>query len=281
MKKFLLIHILALFSAISLFAQNQPSKVNEGPFKHLAFGLSLGTGGIGFDAATTLSPYLQARIGAELFPPMTLGVTIGTSDRTTIVVEGESINLDYDMTFNVEPHMSSYNVILDYYPWRDKGFHVSVGAFFGSNWVNAVNDSYPEEIKDLQNIWKYNHTPNENGNLPSPIGIQIGPYCLEPDQNGRVEALFEAQNTVQPYIGIGYGRAVPKWRFARSTPYNKRVSYMIELGARFWGTPKLSCNGIPIDDKTLEEVSGQAMLKAFTQLPFYPEIKFRLCGKIF
>lgn len=280
-KKYLIL-ALALFCMTSLSAQSDVY-INNGPFKHLAVGLSLGTGGVGLDLATTLSDHFQARLGGEFMPAMTIGANVRTNDVGGKIIDGEGnqVNLNYDMTFDAEPHISSGHIIVDYFPFKKNAFHISFGAYLGSNKITAINDSFQEEIDDLKAVYKYNHTPDKDGNLPAPVGIQMGEYLLEPDENGKVNASFDATRTFQPYIGIGIGRSVPKYRMSRDTPYNHRVGYMLEIGARFWGTPSITCNGVKIDTKTLPDTGEAKMLHTITSLPFYPVIKFRITGKIF
>lgn len=271
--------VLSILTATTLFAQSE-IRENNGPFKHMAIGLSLGSGGIGLDVATTLSDHFQARLGGELMPPMTIGANVRTNDVDVEIKDGDgkTLNLNYDMTFDAEPHISAANFMIDYYPVYGKSFFISVGAYIGSNKITAVNDSYKEEIEDLKAVYNYNHDPNRKG---GPVGIQMGPYLLEPDANGKVNASFDATMKFQPYIGIGFGKSVPKYRMSTNTPYNKRVGYMFEIGARFWGTPSITCNGVKIDNKTLEKTGETKMLRTITSLPFYPVIKFRISGRIF
>ncbi len=282
MIKKLHILVIAFLYSTSLFAQSD-AFINNGPFKHLAIGLSLGSGGVGLDVATTLSDHFQARLGGEFMPAMTIGANVRTNDVGGVIVDGDGnqINLNYDMTFDAEPHISAANIIIDYYPFKKNSFHISFGAYLGRNKITAINDSFQEEIDDLKAVYEYNHTPDENGKLPSPVGIQMGEYLLEPDKNGRVNASFDATQTFQPYIGIGIGKSVPTYKLSKSTPYNKRVGYMLEIGARFWGTPKITCNDVVIDTKTLSDKGEAKMLHTLTSLPFYPVIKLRISGKIF
>ncbi len=181
-------------------------------------------------------------------PPMTIGANVRTNEVGGVVKDGDGnpINLNYDMTFDAEPHISAANFMIDYYPVYSKSFFITVGAYIGSNKITAVNDSYKEEIEDLKAVYNYNHDPNREG---GPVGIQMGPYLLEPDANGKVNASFDATMKFQPYIGIGFGKSVPKYRMSTNTPYNKRVGYMCEIGARFWGTPAITCNSAKIDNK--------------------------------
>jgi|GEM_PF-4714854 len=273
MTKKILTLALSLLTFSGIFAQESN---NNGPFRHLAFGFSVGTGGFGLDLATTLSDHFTTRLGFEFFPPLTIGANISTNKIGEIkLAEGETLKLNSEMTFDVEPHVTAASLVFDYYPMTKRSFFISAGFYLGSrNVIRAENNSYPDEIKTMQKVYQHNQDyPNDK------VGILIGDKLLYPDAEGKVKALFKAKNAFQPYIGIGYGRAVPKYIMSSLTPYQHRISYMVEFGLRYWGKPTIYCNDEPVSATDMTGVSG--MLKTLSTLPFYPELKVRLSGKFF
>lgn len=112
-------------------------------------------------------------------------------------------------------------------------------------------------------ITRYN-----NANPDNMIGYELGDYLLTPDENGNVSAEIKTAS-FKPYIGLGFGRAVPK----------KRIGFMFEAGVQFWGSPKLYCNG---DELTEEDFDGEdgGLMKTLSKITVYPVINFRLCGRI-
>ena len=75
----------------------------------------------------------------------------------------------------------------------------------------------------------------------------------------------------RPYVGIGWGRGVPK---------NHRLGFAVDLGAQFWGTPKVYCQGNELKAEDVGNSDGGVM-KTLTKVKVYPTLTFRLTGKIF
>jgi len=94
------------------------------------------------------------------------------------------------------------SLIFDYHPFKN-GFKLSFGGSYLINKYNAkgyLGDTlFPADIYI---------TPEQFGNLSTEITIQ----------------------KIVPYVGIGFGRAVPK----------KRVNFGLEIGAYYVGTPNIS-----------------------------------------
>ena len=70
--------------------------------------------------------------------------------------------------------------------------------------------------------------------------------------------------SVRPYIGLGYGSAVPR----------KHLGYMIELGIQVHGTPKV------YSDVETNQAPTYLADDSFTdKLKVYPVLKFTLTGR--
>ena len=87
-------------------------------------------------------------------------------------------------------------------------------------------------------------------------GVVIGDYTIPVDKNGNVSGGLKVSN-FRPYVGLGFGRAVPK----------KRLGVMFELGVQFHGKPDV------YPDDTFSKIMDK--------LTVYPVMKIRLCGRIF
>ena len=113
------------------------------------------------------------------------------------------------------------------------------------------------------------------------IGAKIGKYFFTPDpaDKGNVEANIKVKG-FRPYVGLGFGRAVPK----------KRIGCQFDLGVQFWGKPEIY---IPTYNKTAgtyqyEKIDGDKagddagkVLKTISKISVYPVLNFRLVGRIF
>ena len=75
----------------------------------------------------------------------------------------------------------------------------------------------------------------------------------------------------RPYVGVGFGRLVPK----------KRVAVRVELGTQIHGTPKVYADGKGDLDKVLKDAGDDDISKLIDKLTFYPVLKVTLRGRIF
>ena len=112
------------------------------------------------------------------------------------------------------------------------------------------------------------------------IGGELGDYFLTPNpsDNGNVKA-YAKVSKFRPYLGIGFGRAVPK----------KRIGCQFDLGVQFWGTPKVyaptynKTTGTYQHEQLTEDKVGsdaKGVLKTISKISVYPVLNIRLTGKI-
>lgn len=249
MKKTLLSLVVAIASALGANAQNWFS---YDVCNHLSVGVEAGSPGIGIDVATTLGSHFQLRGGVTVMP------SIKFSNELLADYNGSSWNYPYyegyygDSYVDVEAKTGFVNgkLLVDFYPSKNKIFHLTVGAYFGgSKIVEAYN--------------------KEDGALLNYRNIYIGDYQLTPDENGNINAQIKT-NSFKPYVGLGFGRSVSK---------RKTLSFQVDMGVQFWGKPKLMCNGEQLESSDLDD-EGE-FLDVISNLRVYPVISFRLSGKIF
>ena len=99
-------------------------------------------------------------------------------------------------------------------------------------------------------------------------GIVIGDYTIPVDKNGDVSGGLKVAG-FRPYVGLGFGRAVPK----------NRIGFSFELGVQFHGTPKVYTDYGSLGDAW--EDTDDSFTKIIDHLTVYPVMKFRLCGRLF
>lgn len=230
-------------------------------FNHLAVGVNVGTPGVGFDVAMPVCNYVQVRAGVAFMPHIKFDTDLDINPPS---VSGYDIPNEVDVEWKIG--FTNGKLLFDVFPFKRSSFHVSVGAYFGSSQVVEAYNKEDGLLKDLAN---YNNDV-ENGIISGDkIGVELGDYLLEPDDDGNVKAYIKTRK-FKPYLGLGFGRAVPK----------KRVGFMFEAGVMFWGEPKVYCN----DQRLYEEdVDGDAggVMKTLSKITVYPVLNFRLCGRIF
>lgn len=281
---------------------------------HFGIGAGAGTTGIALDASFMLGKYVGVRGGVDIMPQFKVSkdIDLKTEDANKKVSQltNEINQLNQQLVqYGLEPvDLSQYpggnlpekmeiegklknttgHVLIDLYPGGGS-FHFTVGAYFGPDEVISV---YNKEEGFMKPITTYNEAianaalyPNvqqvvNQYNLKM-IGGELGDYFVTPDpaEKGDVKAYAKVKG-FRPYVGLGFGRAVPK----------KRIGCQFDLGVQFWGSPEIY---VPTYDKAAktyqyEKIEGDKagddagkVLKTVSKISVYPVLNFRLVGRIF
>lgn len=242
--------ILFCFLFIVCVGSTRLSAQNEsGIFNSLAVGASVGTTGIGVDVASPIGNYVALRAGVSFMPNITFNTNVDVDIEATAIG-----NVPSSMDVEGALKRASGDVLVNVYPFRSVGFFVCAGAYFGGNKLVKI-DGHSEDLAGKI---------AEGGKA----GIEIGDYTIPVDENGNVSGGLEV-SSFRPYLGLGFGRAVPK----------KRIGFMVDLGVQFHGTPKVYAN--TGDLSALAEEADNGFTDIINKLTVYPVLKFRICGKIF
>ena len=304
-----------LLIACLMFAGMQTVSAQEATWvpKNLAVGVGVGTTGIVIDASTTIHNYFGVRFGVDIFPKIKINKDINlktetankqlsqlTSEindlNTKLRAAGyETIDLSQYPDGNLPNQMAvqgkwsntTWHFLIDVYPFgAAHSFHATVGAYCGSSEIVTL---YNREEGFLKPINSYNEAYlNPDPTVQSVInqygltmiGAEMGDYFVTPDpkENGNFKA-YAKVNSFRPYLGIGFGRAVPK----------NRIGCQFDLGVQFWGKPDVYA---PIYDKLIgeyryEKIDGDRagndagkVLKTISKISVYPVLNFRLVGRI-
>ena len=284
---------------------------------HVGVGVGVGTTGIAIDAGITLNDYLGLRGGVDIMPKFKVNkdIDLKTEDANKKLSQMTSqineLNQKLEAAGMQKVDLSQYpggnlperldvqgkldntvgHVLIDIHPFKTS-FHLTVGAYFGKDEIISV---YNKEDGFLKPINAYNQAII-NANSPSAdpgvkqvvnqynlkmIGAELGDYFLAPNpaDNGNVQAYAKVKK-FRPYVGLGFGRAVPKGR----------IGCQFDLGVQFWGKPEIY---IPTYNKTAgtyqyEKIDGDKagddagkVLKTISKISVYPVLNFRLIGRIF
>lgn len=251
-------------TVVSMSAKAQSFEGEYGFFDHLGAGVSLGTDGIGIDVASPVTDWAALRAGISFMPGLKFTKSISINDPDLYE------NVDIEAKLNI----FDFKVLADIYPIKTSSFHITAGFFVGSENAINVTNSTPM-IKDQQ---KY-----------SKVGIVLGNYRVTTDQYGQINADVKV-NSFKPYIGIGFGRAIPK---------KNRVSVSCDLGVKFWGKPGLLVKttkpkGITSFDETLsphkftydelgpnDNQDFKDVIEIIDKIAVYPVLNIRVSGRIF
>lgn len=151
----------------------QPEKVSNPyrlrPFEHLDLGVTLGTTGIGIDAAMPVSEWLQLRTGFSFMPKfdyhMSFGVQVGDDasasaskfKRLSGMLEGfTGYKVDDHVDMIGQPTFWNFKLLADFFPFRNKHWHVTAGFYLGSSKIaKAFNTT--EDMPSLMAVGIYNN----------------------------------------------------------------------------------------------------------------------------
>ena len=230
-------------------------------FNHLSLGIGGGTDGLGLQLAAPLGSHVDLIAG--------YGLGLGL-----IQVQAGQISVPEKPAIKDSPNrsvplklgfgMNEGRLLFNIYPGKS-GFHFTVGAYMGSSHVlNAKLTGLP----DVYNT----------------AGKPVGDYVVKAN-NGQLDLALCANGigahafAVKPYVGIGYGRAIP----------NKAVSFSVDLGAQYQGKPTVWAKGVGLTDRVQEvqitekEFSdiGKLQEEVGKYASFWPTLTFHLYIKLF
>lgn len=215
-------------------------------FQSLAVGVGVGSLGVGLDVATPLSSHFTLRGGVNFIPNIKIKTDVEVS------VDNSSSS-PREMEVTGEIGRVSGELLVNYYPFQKLPFFVAAGAYFGGS----------ELVKASGHDDKLGEYIASSGKA----GIVLGDKILPVDPNGNVSGGLKVWGA-RPYLGIGYGNAIPY----------KRLGFMVELGAQFHGSPDLFTDYGTIANAPHE--GSDNFLKVVEKVTVYPVLKFRLSGRI-
>lgn len=242
--------IIFLWAILSIGMMCSPVSAQKelGIFNSLSVGVSAGTTGIGIDVATPVTPHFAIRGGVSFMPGISFDADVDVDLKDPKLEENSSLNLTGNMK------RASGELLVNYYPFLSSSFFVTAGAYFGGNKLLKVK-GHSDKLAEYVN----------GGNQAS---IIIGDQEIPVDKNGDVSGGFKVSG-FRPYIGVGFGRAVPK----------KRIGVQFELGVQFHGSPKLYSSAGDLSGALAD--SDDDFTKIMDKLTVYPVMKVRFCGRLF
>lgn len=228
----------------------------------------VGTEGIGFEVATSLGKQFAVRAGLNIMPGIKYDEDVqidlaGVDPRLT------AAGFPTSATMNVEGSVARTTVDLkaDWYPGGGKFFITGGFSFAGKELIKLTGHS--QEIADAYT--KYAPLAEQYGVTLTDTYIDVDDYRIPIDRNGNISGGLKVGG-FRPYLGLGFGRAVPK----------KRVGCRVELGVQFHGSPEFY-----VDNGDFQELSKSAEGDVSDAIDFiesvkvYPVLKFTLRGRIF
>ena len=266
MKKLMMMAVLLLAGVGSVMAQ---SDYKRGIFNHVGLNVGAGTEGISVGVAAPVTNFLEVEAGVNIMPSFKLSGDLDVDVDTRSLQQVPGVTYPASATIHAEGSFdrTTFNVKANLYPFGGgTKFFIAAGLSIGGEKIAEVNGSCDE----LREISQSLPTQELKDQLRQAVSANLGGYKLELDENYNLQGDIRCKN-VRPYLGLGFGRLVPK----------NRIGMRFELGCQFMGKLKVYQNGNEIDiNKALEDAGEDDLSKFVKDLKVYPVLKLSFTGRI-
>jgi len=218
------------FILVSFSLQSYAQDKQEIIEKKNAIGVSFGTSGIGFNYARKLSAKLNAMI------------TYHTLSINNKEVDVSSFLDNDEVNFLGSAKSTIIDLGAEYLPFKNSSFKLAFGVGFLSDVSIDGQITYKESIK-------------------------VGDVIVSSQDIGKI-VINSKWSGAAPFIGFGFGRAIPK----------NKIGFGIDIGTYIATSPEINL----IADKLLAPTQNEQsnLQDAFSTLTFIPRVQFRLTYKL-
>lgn len=247
MKKLMMMAVLLLAGVGSVMAQ---SDYKRGIFNHVGLNVGAGTEGISVGVAAPVTNFLEVEAGVNIMPSFKLSGDLDVDVNTSSLTQIPSVSYPTSATIHAEGSFdrTTFNVKANLYPFGGGSkFFIAAGLSIGGEKIAEVTGSC-DELRDFSNRYLKDN-PNLESQFRKALSANLGGYNLELDENYNLQGDIRCKN-VRPYLGLGFGRLVPK----------NRIGCRFELGCQFMGKLKVYQNGNEIDINKALEDAGEGSL---------------------
>lgn len=263
-----------LFAVLgSAFAQGEDDytpKFKKGLFNHVGVNVGVGLEGVSVGVAAPLTNFFEVEAGVNFMPGFNLKGDLNIPQQTiTVNYQGtqQQISTPADAKVSAEGSFSrtTYHVKAFVYPFGGgTSWFLAAGFSFGGKKLLKLSGSSPA----LRNFAA--QYPEYTDEIIKQVGAELAGYNVKFDENFNVNGDIRC-NGFRPYLGMGFGRAVPK----------NRLGFRFELGCQFMGRLKVYQDDEElILDKALEDIGNDNISKVVKNFKVYPCLKFALVGRI-
>ena len=247
-------------------AQNE---YKRGLFNHVGLNVGAGTEGISVGLAAPVTSFFEVEAGVNVMPSFKLSGDLDVDYDYSSLPQVPNVQYPTEATIHAEGSFdrTTFNVKANLYPFGGgTKFFIAAGLSIGGEKIAEVNGSCDK----LREISQKLPTQELKDQLRQAVTANLGGYKLELDENYNVQGDIRCKK-VRPYLGLGFGRLVPK----------NRIGCRFELGCQFMGKLKVYQNDTEIDiNKALEDAGEDDLSKFVKDLKVYPVLKFSLTGRI-
>lgn len=289
-------------------------------FDNLELSATLGTTGIGFEAATPITRWTRLRAGVDWIPsvkvPMTFSINTyndGIANENfehvqEMVYNLTGIEIDEKVKMKGKPYWLTFHLLVDVFPFREnRHWHFTGGFYLGGNLIaRAYND--PREKPTLVGLNIYNRAYEYFSNITDIFDVPLGgDNYMDPSLVVKMQERFRRYGRMGMHIGdfkdgtpyimepASDGSLSARGFVKRFRPYlgfgysgnldsTGKWQIGVEAGAIFWGgIPDVyDQNGVNLT-KDLINVRGKVgdYIRVFRALPVYPAIDLRISYTFF
>lgn len=266
MKKLMMMAVILLAGVGSVMAQ---SDYKRGIFNHVGLNVGAGTEGISVGVAAPVTNFLEVEAGVNIMPSFKLSGDLDVDVDTRSLPQVSGVNYPPSATIHAEGSFdrTTFNVKANLYPFGGgTKFFIAAGLSIGGEKIAEVNGSCDE----LRQVSQKLPTQELKDQFRQAVSANLAGYNLQFDENYNVQGDIRCKK-VRPYLGLGFGRLVPK----------NRLGMRLELGCQFMDKLKVYQNDTEIDiNKALEDAGEDDLSKFVKDLKIYPVVKFSFTGRI-
>lgn len=266
MKKLMMVAVILLTSVGSVMAQNE---YKRGLFNHVGLNVGAGTEGISVGLAAPVTGFFELEAGVNVMPSFKLSGDLDVDVNTSSLPQVPNVQYPPEATIHAEGSFdrTTFNVKANLYPFGGGSkFFIAAGLSIGGEKIAEVSGSC-DELRDFSQKLP---TPELKDQFRQAVSANLAGYNLQFDENYNVQGDIRCKK-VRPYLGLGFGRLVPK----------NRLGMRLELGCQFMDKLKVYQNDTEIDiNKALEDAGDDDLSKFVKDLKIYPVVKFSFTGRI-
>lgn len=247
-------------------AQNE---YKRGLFNHVGLNVGAGTEGISVGLAAPVTSFFEVEAGVNVMPSFKLSGDLDVDVNTSSLPQVPTVTYPTSATIHAEGSFdrTTFNVKANLYPFGGgTKFFIAAGLSIGGEKIAEVTGSCDELRKFSQSL----PTQELKNEFRQAVSANLAGYNLQFDENYNVQGDIRCKK-VRPYLGLGFGRLVPK----------NRLGMRLELGCQFMDKLKVYQNDTEIDiNKALEDAGDDDLSKFVKDLKIYPVVKFSFTGRI-
>ena len=241
----------------------------RGFLNHVGINVGAGTEGISVGLAAPVTGFFELEAGVNVMPSFKLSGDLDVDVNTSSLPQVPNVQYPHEATIHAEGSFdrTTFNVKANLYPFGGgTKFFIAAGLSIGGEKIAEVTGSCDELRKFSQSL----PTQELKNEFRQAVSANLAGYNLQFDENYNVQGDIRCKK-VRPYLGLGFGRLVPK----------NRLGMRLELGCQFMDKLKVYQNDTEVDiNKALEDAGDDDLSKFVKDLKIYPVVKFSFTGRI-